>query len=147
MKRNLKVRRAAVLMKKNWDWEYLLDLERLKIQALLEHLGNSTIVDSTFMKRDLNLAIRLIDIIKDEGYSKVTMTGEYKFIPVNEPPGVKLYTLDSSEVVITDNNVVNFRNFKRFTKNQNISPNALYTEKAWNLYHKLRLYRMRTWWD
>lgn len=53
---------------------------------------------------------------------------------------------------------VNIRNATRFnpkldmsyfnnSKDEDLIKDSLRVEKAWNLYHKLRQYKMRSWWD
>lgn len=136
MKRNRKTtaikRKIVKAIGEPWDWEYMLDLEKAKLETMLKYFKKSQIVeDWKIIVRDIKLAIKLIDLIKDEGMSNTEWVGHE----------------------LVDNNVVNRRNAKRFLNESIMNSDYpfrnsyLKTEKVWNLYHKLRLYRMRSWWD
>lgn len=136
MKRNRKdaaiKRKIVKAIGQPWDWTYMLQLEKAKLETMLSYFNQSHIIaDEEIVIRDIKLAISLIDIIIDEGMSNTTFENG------------KLH----------DNNKVNLRNANRFVSYKFLSADFLCvkglvrTEKAWHLYHKLRLYKMRNWWD
>ncbi|MGL4373515.1 MAG: hypothetical protein ACRCS6_07010 [Turicibacter sp.] len=132
-RRNSSIKRKIIkAIGEPWDWGYMLDLERAKLETMLRyHEKSQLVMDWKIMVRDIKLAINLIDLIKDDGISQTVWIGNK----------------------LVDNNAVNRRNAKRFLNESMINSDypfrngTLKTEKAWHLYHKLRLYRMRNWWD
>ncbi|MEG1008257.1 MAG: hypothetical protein RSE41_00160 [Clostridia bacterium] len=135
MKRNRKdaaiKRKIVKAIGQPWDWIYMLELEKAKLETMLSYFNQSHIVeDENIIIRDIKLAISLIDIIIDDGMSNTSFeNGEFQ-----------------------DNNKVNLRNANRFMPSLNITgfvcaKGYVKTEKAWHLYNKLRLYKMRNWWD
>ena len=102
----------------NFDYYYLLKVEQVKLKEMLNYYKKVTWIDTNSIIRELKWCIKLIDIFTDECEPKY----------------------------------VNIRNFKRFSP-ENIKyiyekfPEELYKIKAFNLYHKIRMYKMQTWWD
>ena len=115
-----------------FDYEYLLDIERVALKYMAKYFKSSNIVVyNEFIVRDINLCLKLIDIATDKGFHSNDLFHENGGI--NAP-------------------YVNIRNKDRFikhtTKNFN-SPvtRALIREfKAWSLYCKIRS-NMQSWWD
>ena len=114
----------------DYDWDSVLkvekhQLERLK-QGILKYKNYS---DWKNCVNQLNLALALIDIIQ-QGNDLELATNRVWIL----------------------HNYVNSRNANRFLPNFDNSTSVFYLdllrmEKAWHLYHKLRLYYMRTWWN
>ena len=109
-----------------FDYEYLLDIEKVALKYMAEYFKSSNIVvTNKFVVRDISLCLKLIDIATgDLFYAKEDINAPY----------------------------VNIRNKKRFikhtTKNfDSPSIRALIREiKAWNLYCKVRS-NMQGWWN
>lgn len=110
----------------DFDCSSVLEVERHQIFRIKKTLKFRTSRD---IER-INLAISLISIILEEDNF-----------------------LDCSEGKWIMNKYVNTRNSNRFgfsDRNLVTHPvikNGLRQEKAWHLYHKLRLYHLREWWD
>ena len=135
-----------------YDYAYLLELEREKLKDMYEYFSNADITaNEQVHARDCKLAISLLDII----------LGDDSSYDVYFPKGAKI---DEGKYVIrkyvNDFNISRFMNrdiCKRYriestkkNKNNNfpiIIRDELRVEKAWNLYCKLREYRLRTWLD
>lgn len=99
--------------------------------------------------RYMNLALKLLDIILENGCSELVGKGFY--IEGNE-----IKSDPENKWVIPV--YVNTKNAKRFIsdgaieflsnpRTRELTMDDLRIEKAWNLYHKLRVYNMRSWWD
>lgn len=116
-----------------FDYEYLLDIEKVALKYMAEYFKSSNIVvDNEFIVRDISLCLKLLNIATD-GY----------FHANNLPYG--------NEGINTP--YVNIRNRNRFLKHGTesestaINMKALIREvKAWNLYCKIRS-NMQKWWD
>ena len=145
-KKNKFIRKGIENLKENtwFDYDYMIDLEYIKIEQMLYgYTHNKTYSEgSDFVIRDLKLALKLLDIHNNNPTLGVRYEGKE--------------TIENSRVYCKK--YVNTKNFKRFLpklyeslKDKNNIPStfivALYEEKAWNCYCKLREYRMRTWWD
>lgn len=123
----------STLRFKDFDYGYLLAIEKQALICMRNYFSNSDIaVSDKEVARDLNLAIKLLDIILelDEAYT-------YSY------PG-RYYNIK----------YVNTRNAFRFLPSCcNINPDspaikgALRIEKAWHLYNRLRELKMRYWWN
>lgn len=100
----------------------------------------------------MNIAIKLIDIILENGCSE--RVGDFAMIPT-EDGNYKLVNDPNSYWTIPI--YINTRNSKRFVINKQkdfddprtgaIYKDDLRQEKAWQLYHKIRMNQMRHWWD
>lgn len=101
----------------------------------------------------MNMALKLLDIIEDEGGVELIGKGFS-----TEPYGNGLYrVVDDPDSKWVLSAYVNTNNSKRFTPiekekfdDPKVGPlmkSHLREEKAWYLYHKLRTYKMRSWWD
>jgi hypothetical protein len=121
----------TVVFTYDFSYDSVLSVEKLQLirlrNTLIKCQGHKN------WKEDVNritLALRLLDIIEENGCSKKV--------------GISVY--------------VNIQNCKRFLSvfdkkhynnpyHGNIYKDRLRIEKAWNLYHKLKAQYMRNWWD
>lgn len=132
-----------------WDYSYLLLIEQCKLKEMAAYFKKSQLTVSwEFQVRDCELCVKLIDIILekdeasdiwlDENYGEQAIKLGMKY----EKPFPKY---------------INLKNSKRFLPQVNfdkINPNLLNSlmisvriQKAFHLYHKIRLYRMMSWWN
>ena len=116
-----------------FDYEYLLDIEKVALKYMAEYFKSSNIVvGNEFIVRDISLCLKLLNIATD-GYFH-SNNPSYENEGINTP-------------------YVNTRNRNRFLKHEaklestSIDRKALIREvKAWNLYCKIRS-SMQRWWD
>ena len=109
-----------------FDYEYLLDIERVALKYMAKYFKASNIVHhNEFIVRDINLCLKLLNIATgDLFYAKEDINAPY----------------------------VNIRNKERFIKHttKNFDSPAIRSfireMKAWNLYCKVRS-SMQAWWD
>lgn len=99
----------------------------------------------------MNLALRLLDLIEENGEAELLRDEPFKFkdngyLKLNQNAKWKM------------DRYVNVKNATRFNpkwtsahfddpKTGTLMKDHLRVEKAWRLYHKLRQYKLRTWWD
>ncbi len=140
----------------DFDYSSILAVERHQISRVrdsIAHFHNHLSAERDIER--LNLALRLLDIIEEDGCSEyVGKDREF----VKSKDNDELYEIvDDPDSYYTIPVYVNYNNALRFCKME-ISKYAdpkrgalwksqLRVEKAWHIYHKLRLYFMRTWWD
>lgn len=127
----------------NWDFAYLLKLERRKIRDMARdftkwrhHVGWEKTV------REMNLCVQLIDIIlEDDKYYKSWLEANYgikgKFTKFPIYVNVKNYKRFFKQVDTLPDNDVLYEHFKI----------ELRKVKALHLYNKIRSYKMLSWWD
>lgn len=116
-----------------FDYEYLLDIEKVALKYMAEYFKSSNIVvDNEFIVRDISLCLKLLNIATD-GYFHANNL-PYENGGINTP-------------------YVNIRNRNRFTDEfRTINPESPVSQtliremKAWNLYCKVRS-NMQRWWD
>ena len=112
------------VLKHNYDFDYafMLEIEKHKLKNMLKYFKKSNIrEDNAIVIRDLKLAIYLLDIILKEDYKhRVNIKNGLRFVNLNELTFIKRFPEYIYDVAVA---------------------------KAWCLYHKLRYYRMRNWWD
>ena len=115
-----------------FDYEYLLDIERVALKYMAEYFKSSNIVvDNEFIVRDISLCLKLLDIAAGGDFYSNNL------FHVNEGINAPY---------------VNTRNKDRFIKHNAESfwspeIKALIREvKAWNLYCRVRS-NMQAWWD
>ena len=109
-----------------FDYEYLLDIEKVALKYMAEYFKSSNIVvGNEFIVRDISLCLKLLNIATgDLFYAKEDINAPY----------------------------VNIRNKERFIKHttKNLDSPAIRSfireMKAWNLYCKVRS-NMQAWWD
>lgn len=134
----------------DFDYSSILAVERHQLERVrdsIAHFHNHLYADRDI--EHINLALRLLDIIEENGCA------EYhgKEMAFNDDDTVWL----DPEGYYTLPVYVNARNAKRFINHEPsyyadpkigaLHKDRLRCEKAWHLYHKLRLYFMRSWWD
>ena len=109
-----------------FDYEYLLDIERVALKYMAKYFESSDIaVGNEFIARDINLCLKLLNIATgDLFYAKEDINAPY----------------------------VNIRNKERFIEHttKNFDSPAIRSfireMKAWNLYCKVRS-NMQRWWE
>lgn len=153
--RRVKINSWCRLLEKDFDWDYgfLLEIERKKLSEMYSYFKTCTSTNKMrIVERDLCICLKLLDIILEKDDLQLKFSDiEFKikekgFYEMKEQPRIfsyrKLY--------------VNTRNATRFCKfgfpNEDndleiIQRERLRQAKAWNLYHKIRCYRMFDWWD
>lgn len=127
--RSTTIKKYSKILKedRDYDFEYMLDLEKFKLKRMSEYFSKSQIIsDWERVVKEINLCIKLIDIITEK-----------------DPPG---YLYNGTKKLP----YINTRNYKRFLKY--IYDNDFYRDdlrqtKALYLYNLIRTYRMRSWWD
>ena len=143
---------------RQWDWEYMLRIEKKKLDCMIKwytkeienpNAFNSINIDNVL--NELKFARRLIDLIENDGDKYITYTGENK----TEKQDNGLYRVVDTQT-LHFNHYVNKQNFKRFMPNfvendiVEFGDNfdlALYQEKLWHLYFKYKMHKMPGWWD
>ena len=115
-----------------FDYEYLLDIERVALKYMAEYFKSSSIVThNEFIVRDISLCLKLLDIATGRDFHSNNLFHENEGI--NAP-------------------YVNTRNKDRFIKYTTKgfgSPAIKFfirEVKAWNLYCRVRS-NMQRWWD
>ena len=132
-----------------WDYSYLLSIEQRKLKEMAAYFKKSQLtVGWEFQVRDCELCVKLLDIIleKDKDYRAWLNTNYGEQARKSEMVGKKPF-----------HKHINLKNLKRFFPQVNLdetNPNLLNSfmvevriQKAFHLYHKIRLYRMMHWWD
>lgn len=128
-----------------WDYGYLLDIEKRKLKEMANYFKKSQIVLGWERQvKQCELCVKLIDIIqeRDKDYAA------YMKASYNKNTGFKPTKFHK---------YVNTQNIKRFFPKINLNriepctwnhlSISLRIEKAWHLYHKIRVLHMREWWD
>ena len=145
----------------DWDYGYLIALEKKKLQRMYDYFKTSDITENNkYTARDIAICIRLLDIIMEKdavqnSWLNESFSGRLKYIKVGD-----IYKLDTSEYrPIADFPVyVNVRNERRFFRCTPIKDShskgkraigfisRLRQEKALHLYHLIREYKLFGWW-
>ena len=136
----------------DWDYEYMLRIERYKLSRMLKSLsGDGVFADQTYSTRDIRICIGLLDIILEEdkphrAYGETAFSG-WKMTTRNG----KLVILERPEGVSYPVHV-NLRNKDRFLPGSvdngtNPFKDILRQEKAMRLYNLIRAYNMTGWYD
>ena len=151
------LKRACKYFKIMWsnhpyDYAYLLELEREKLKDMYKYFSTANIiVDEWIRARDCKLAITLLDIIlgDDSSYDvyfpKMANLNDGRYI-------IRKYVNDHNIDRFIHPDICKKYRIESSKKNKNnnfpvIIRDELRTAKAWNLYCKLREYRLKTWWD
>lgn len=138
----------------DFDYTSILVVERHQIirvrNAIIKYQ------DHADWERDvywMNIALKLLDIIEEDGCSK--LIGKGFCTKLREDGLYELIDDKNSKWMLPI--YVNISNYKRFIpveKEQfedlrigSLIKDRLRVEKAWCLYHKLKMYKMRSWWD
>ena len=142
----------------DWDYRYLIALEKKKLQRMHDCLKNGGWFDhQEFVVRDIAICIRLIDIFLEEdaifkNWLHQSFSGKF------EPSNVGELLRGLSPVDFPT--YVNVRNERRFFRRTPIkdaqdkgnrtsailSITELRKQKALHLYHLIREYKMFEWW-
>ena len=133
-----------------WDFGFLYDLERAKIEEMCKyHQKKQRFVGREFVVRDMKLCMKLIDIFS----GKVDLfhyDGDIVFLPIENGN----YEMGATPDFKYNCDVyVNMRNANRFCETEYEKkwliehPHELYMKKAKCLYHKIRVEKDETWWD
>lgn len=141
------------ILKKAYDFDYasILEVEKHQITRVRNTIAKYH--NSVNWKNDvywMNIALKLLDIIEEGG--GVKLIGKDFTVKENEN---KIVIDKCSKWLMPF--YVNTRNSQRFTSIEKekfedpecgpLMKDCLREEKAWYLYHKLRVYKMRNWWD
>lgn len=117
-----------------FDFGYLWELEKAKLQEMLHYFNHADIIeDYKPIQKDIKLALKLLDIIREEELTFTYRNGkefEYKCL-----------------VNVNLNNGYRYFNEKELEFVKNKMPHMLYMAKAKRLYYKLLEYKIETWWD
>lgn len=112
--------RNLIAKDNDFDYGYLLELEKQKLQNMLDYFTEHRVTEDNWrMRRTLNWAIKCLNIVLNDslyyqGY--VNLKNLYRFLPAH---------LGNTQSVRT----------------------MLRNEKAWFLYNSIRNTYLRTWWD
>lgn len=134
----------------DWDYTSILAVERHQIERVRNSIAHYQ--HHLYAKRDIermDLALRLLDIIEEDGCSEYH--GED--LRFNEDNTIWL----DQNAYYTIPVYVNYHNANRFFKQEQynyedskrgaLHRDHLRIEKAWHIYHRLRMYYLRSWWD
>ena len=137
----------------------MLEMEYMKLRQMEEYFkGRDTFIGIEYVKRDLKICLRLLDIVMGKNDLNIEHS-PLKFVPFKDDNGRKMYKAEGdSEIISYRNLYVNTRNASRFTNFDFTNPNmnesseishkeSLRLHKAWHLYNIIRTYRMFAWWD
>ena len=144
---------------RDWDYVFMLEMEYMKLRQMEEYFKEmDTFVGIEYVRRDLRICLRLLDIVMERDYLDIKRS-PLKFVPFKGDNGRKMYKLEgASEIISYKKLYVNTRNAARFIEFDFTSPNvdesseisykeSLRLHKAWHLYNLIRTYRMFAWWD
>lgn len=136
----------------DFDYSSILSVERHQIKRVRDSISHfRSHVDWEYDVASMNLALRLLDIIEEDG--EAVLLCDKPFIHnskgMYEPNPDAKWKLER---------YVNTRNAARFNprwssehfenpKTGVLMKDRLRVEKAWYLYHQLRQYKLRSWWD
>lgn len=149
---------------KDWDYCFLLNLEKKKLQRMYAYFSTSEIAyGDELVARDLRICIKLIDIIKenDAPYLNWLHESSKDLKMITKKAENDRYHIEFEQLrPDTDfQKYVNVRNAKRFLRkelnekdfdsrrsyiHEKISLRLL---KALHLYHLIREYRILDWWN
>lgn len=136
IKQRIKEYRNLVRKIYDWDFCYILEVERLQLERTYKCLEKESIDYDNKQNniRWMKIASKILDMyLKSDWWSIDFSVKPHKYkVPY-----------------------VNVKNANRFFKNwSEIHPDIkdymkvdLYEQKLWNLYHKIRLYFMQSWWS
>ena len=133
----------------SWDYGYLLVLEQRKLKEMATYFKKSKrLVGWEFQVRDCELCVKLLDIVMEKDpYYKSWLHQAYgdlnfKDKQVKFPIHVNVKNADRFWKGFSEK-------LEDFSQKQILEAmkSHLRSEKAFQLYHKIRMYRMRNWWD
>ena len=129
--KRLKEYRKLLMSNKCFDWDFtsILYVERLQMLRVAKAIQREDIRHENWERdvRWIKLAVKILDVYLTDSWWDLDENGEMT-VPK-----------------------VNIKNFKRFcpswdTVDDRLKRQALYEEKLWYLYNKIRLYKLRRWW-
>ena len=136
----------------DFDYSSILIAQRHQIQRVRNSIAHFQ--NHVNWKNDvasMNLALRLLDIIEENGAAKTLPEGEEHLVFTDNSIDFNPNTYWKLDIY------VNTRNAQRFNKIEsslysNSQSGDLYKDnlritKAWHIYHKLLEHKMTTWWD
>lgn len=149
---------------KDWDYGFLLDLEKKKLQRMYEYFSTSNIAyGDELVARDLRTCLKLIDIIqeKDAPYRNWLHESCKDKKMLNQKGEDGRYHIEFEQLrPDTDfSKYVNVKNAKRFLRKELNEKDfnsfgsyvsektSLRILKALHLYNLIREYRMLDWWN
>lgn len=91
--KNLQYWFKIIVQDQPWDYEFLLDIEHHKLQSMSKYFDKSRIVvDWERMVRDINICIRLLEIIKEDDwfYKDVNVKNAKRFVKEVSPDALGL---------------------------------------------------------
>ncbi len=153
--RRAKVNSWCRLLEKDFDWDYvfLLEIERKKIMEMHEYFKKCTRSDKMpIVARDLRLCINLLDIVLE----KDDLQLEFSEMKTMRRDDGMYEMVESPHVIACRNLYINTKNASRFclfnfpTDDYDIEiihKEELRRYKAWYLYNKIRTYKLFSWWD
>lgn len=122
MKKNYRSWRKLFRKDYDFDFAFMLYIEKRKLQNMMKYFIKSNYTENNdIIVRDLKLCIYLLNIILNDDYTHY----------INLKNGSRFFNKFKLEFI-------------------NTYPEYKYTlgcAKAWHLYHLIRYYRMKTWWD
>lgn len=134
--KNLWIYKKILWNQRDWDYAYLLNLEKFKFSLMIKHFINNPYVDHDNDIKWISICIKLIDIILEEDSS---------------------YSFDLKTKKCNITKYVNTNNSSRFVKNLFASQDSieliiykkeiLRQQKALYLYNKIRYNYLYGWWD
>lgn len=126
--RSTTIKKYSKLLKedRDWDWAYMLQLERFKLKRMSKYFTKSQLVHGwERMVSEINLCIKLIDIV----------------LEIDS----KAYMNDYEARLLV--NAKNYKRFMHYLEDNSYYLQDLRIKKALHLYNLIRTYRMRSWWD
>ena len=154
----------------DWDYEFLLRLERKKLQRMAKYFSVSDITDANIATaKELSLCVRLLDIVlhkerfRDKWTSEAHKHLETHHEKIGDGKGYRL-EFEHKGMVPDFPKYVNLSNAARFVPTANFPKAQFDSEeerkywgehfkdnvreaKAWHLYNIIREYKMFGWWD
>lgn len=153
--RRAKVNSWCRLLEKDFDWDYvfLLEIERKKIIEMYEYFKKCTRSDKMpLVARDLRLCINLLDIVLE----KDDLQLEFAEMKTMRRDDGMYEMVEGPHVIACRNLYINIKNASRFClfdfSTDDYDTNIIHKEelrkyKAWYLYNKIRTYKLFSWWD
>lgn len=126
-----------------YDYEFLLKIEKAKLEEMLNYFNNSDIVNHDTDIRYIKIAIKLLNILISDGEDLYEF--KYNFGEISKDDEIH------NRYVFIGN--VNMNNISRFLKRNNDIdfvkrfPHEAYLLKAESLYYKIRNEKGYKWWD
>lgn len=146
--RNLGTWFSVIWKDRDWDYSFMLDIERKKIRNMIKWYEENDYghhVNGWHDYRTMKLALSCLDIILESDWWRIDV-----------PNDINWLTNDFRDDYYKIDAYINLNNYKRFfpkLKEEQVNNHKrLYSihlreAKAWHLYHRIREQYMRDWWD